>query len=147
MPHIQLSHSAPAGPLIDVYVTVSGPRHKALTAAGAKVPPAQFCKALVDTGASNTSIDPSVMGALGLTPTGSTPVITPTTGAVPVNQPTFDVGVHVQFANKQFHSKNPLTVTSASFSHQGFMVLLGRDILANGLLIYDGVHKTFCLSF
>jgi hypothetical protein len=146
MPHILLSHTA-VGPLIDVYVTASLPRIKALQAAGSPLPPTQFCKALVDTGASHTSIDPTIVSALGLTPTGSAPIITPTTGNTPVMVPTFDVGVHVAFSNQQFHSKNPTTVTSCVLIHQGFAVLFGRDLLGDGMMVFDGKHGVFTVSF
>ena len=61
--------------------------------------------------------------------------------------PTYDVGIHVPFANQQFHSKNPPTVTSSVLAHQGFVVLLGRDLLADGMLVYDGKHNVFTLGF
>jgi hypothetical protein len=116
-------------------------------AAKQPIPQMQVCKALVDTGASHTNIDPTITAALGLTPTGSAPCITPSTGPVPVNCPTYDVGLHVQFPGKQWHSHNPLTVISSALAHQGFTVLLGRDVLARGILIYDGVNKIFTLNF
>ncbi len=40
-------------------------------------------KGLVDTGASCTVIDPTVVQRLGLTPTGSTMILTPSTGSTP----------------------------------------------------------------
>jgi hypothetical protein len=62
---------------------VSKPRRDALVAAGQTVPPTQRITALLDTGASCTTVDPSVITALNLQPTGIASVITPTTGTVP----------------------------------------------------------------
>lgn len=146
MPHLLLTHTA-AGPIVDVWVTVSKPRLDAITSAGQTPPAPVPCKALVDTGASHTCIDPSVTAALGLTPTGSVQVITPSTGATPVVVETYDVALHIVFSGSQFHSKNPATVSSSALAHQGFSVLLGRDVLADGMLIYDGQHNVFTLAF
>lgn len=146
MPHFLLSH-ATGGPIIDVVITVSAPRYQVLQAAGLHIPAPQPCKALVDTGASHTTIDPVITQALGLSATGYTQIITPTTGQTPVQLPTYDVGLHIPFGNQQFHTRNPSTVSSAALLHQGFAVLLGRDIMADGLLIYDGKHNLITLSF
>lgn len=80
MPHFTLQNS-PQGPLLNAVISVSAARHNALISGGLPVPAPQVIRALVDTGASVTSIDPSVLTALNLTPTGSTLVHTPSTGS------------------------------------------------------------------
>lgn len=65
MPHLALQVSA-GGPLIDVVVAVSRARRVALEAAGQSVPNPVLIRALVDTGASCTNIDPVVFVQLGL---------------------------------------------------------------------------------
>jgi hypothetical protein len=87
------------------------------------------------------------MSTLGLTATGQAGIVTPSTGVTPVIVPTFDVGLHIPFGNQHFHSVNPLTASSSAFLHQGFAVLLGRDVLSLGQLVYDGKHNFFTLSF
>ena len=64
----------------------------ALLAANLPVPNPVQIRGLLDTGASGTAIDPSVLTALGLTPTGTTLVNTPTTGATPQVAEQYDVG-------------------------------------------------------
>jgi hypothetical protein len=146
VPHFVLNHGQ-LGPIIDIFLTASSLRLDALKAAGTPAPAPLLVKALVDTGASHTSFDTSIVGQLGLTPTGIVSVITPSTGAVPVDMFSYDLGFHVPFPTGQFWSKALWIATAADLNHQGFSVLLGRDLLAEGMLLYDGKHGTFTLSF
>jgi hypothetical protein len=147
MPRFTLNHG-PLGPLIHVFVGVSEPRHGALLKAGAQVPSPIMVTALVDTGASNTAVDPSVMKSLGLTPRRIAKTITPSTGASPHKCHTYDVSLHVPLgAATALFSKNAWEVTCLELRHQGFEVLLGRDILADGILVYDGKFNTFSMAF
>lgn len=56
--------------MLDAFVTVSAARSTAMTAAGIPVPGLQQIRALLDTGASCTCLDPTVIAALGISPTG-----------------------------------------------------------------------------
>jgi predicted aspartyl protease len=147
MPHFTLSHS-PIGPLIHAFIGVSEPRHGALVKAKLPVPQAILVKALVDTGASHTVVDPSVLTPLGLSPRRIAKTITPTTGATPAKCLTYDVSIHVPLGTATaLFSKNAWEVTCLDLKHQGFEVLLGRDILADGILFYDGKAGTFTMAF
>src|SRR5580700_1224950 len=129
MPHFTLTHG-PLGPLIHAFVGVSGPRGVALTKAGQPVPNPVVVKALVDTGASNTVVDPTVMKALGLDPRRIAQTITPSTGAIPHKCYTYDVSLHVPLGTATaLFSKLAWEVSCLDLKHQGFEVLLGRDIL------------------
>jgi len=44
-------------------------------------------------------------------------------------------------------SKMAWEVSGLELKHQGFDMLLGRDILAAGILVYDGKARTFALAF
>ncbi len=83
----------PNGAFIDLLVAVSLPRQTALQNAGQAVPAPVPARALIDTGASCTAIDPSLIQALGLTPTGTVPVHTPTTGQSPQICNQFDIAL------------------------------------------------------
>ena len=72
-----------AGALIDLTVGPSLHRQHALRKVGQPVPAAVRVRGLIDTGASLTAIDPTVLQALNLTPTGAVGVLTPTTGVTP----------------------------------------------------------------
>ncbi|MFH1067354.1 MAG: retropepsin-like aspartic protease [bacterium] len=147
MPHFTLNQG-PLGPLIDVFIGVSEPRHAALLKAGAVIPSAIVVKALVDTGASHTAVDPNVMTMLGLQPKRTAQTISPTTGVEPHTCHTYDVSIHVPLGTATtLFSKLAWEVTCLKLKHQGFEMLLGRDILADGLLIYDGKAGTFAMAF
>jgi hypothetical protein len=147
MPHFTLTYG-PIGPLIHAYIAVSLPRHNALTKAGLPVPSAVVVKALVDTGASNTVIDPTVVSRLELAPKRIAQTITPTTGTAPHKCFTYDVGLHIPLATQgSFFSKAVWEVTCLELKHQGFEALLGRDLLAETILVFDGRAGTFAMAF
>jgi hypothetical protein len=148
MPHFTVSISA-QGPIVDVGIMVSTARQQALEDAGQAVPPPQLVRALIDTGASISGVDPSVLLALGLSPTGEAEIHTPTTGAVPARTPTYDVRIGIlagRPGDLHFISET-IQVTSTELSSQGFLVLIGRDILANCILYFNGADGVFSLCY
>ena len=100
-------------------------------------------------------IDPTICTALGLVQTGTVGVLTPSTGAVPHQVPAFDVSFYIPGAAPVSGGGNPgiiwsraaLPVTSSPLLHQGFGVLLGRDVLSDGLMVFDGRNNLFTLCF
>lgn|SRR5574337_2095263 len=149
MPHFTLQIVSNR-PILNAVVGVSEARRAALEAAGQPVPGGIPIRALLDTGASASCLDPSVLGQLGLTtPTGSTLVHTPTTGSTPVSADVFDIGLLIPGAEP---SHVPLVlptvpVTRHDFSAQGFLALIGRDILCQCVLVYNGSMGFFTLAF
>jgi hypothetical protein len=146
MPHLTL-HFGPMGPLLDVLVSVSAPRQAALQQAGQAVPRPQVARALLDTGASITAVDPAILDALSLSPTGHTTIHTPSTAA---GQPhaceTYDIHLMLTHPAISFYFA-ALPVIKASLHHQGIYALVGRDVLANCLLVYDGRAGIYILGF
>jgi hypothetical protein len=145
MPHLALQISA-GGPLIDVLVGVSVPRQKALHAAKLPIPPPVQIRALIDTGASCTCIDPSVPQRLGLAPTGAAPLHTPSTGGQPHVANQYDVSL-VLLHQKLNLTLQTVPVAEAHLAIQGIQGLLGRDVLQNCLFLYDGQAGIFTLAF
>lgn len=146
MPHITLSTS-PNGLLIDVLVGVSRSREETLKKLSKPVPEKISVRALIDTGASCTCMDSQVVKKLGLHPTGSVAVLTPSTGATPHEAYQYDVSIHIPFPHASIsHGYAQIGVVEADLANQGLQALLGRDILGKGLLIYDGQWGTFTLS-
>lgn len=144
MPHYSYPIT-PQGPLISVFVGVSAPRRAALTAAGQIVPAAIPAQLLVDTGASGTSIDRSIISQLGIQPTGSCPIHTPSTGNVPLICSMYDVELRLDGAAGQHIPILP--VVESDFSAQGLHGLLGRDFLQYGHMTYCGFSNGFYISF
>ncbi len=110
---------------------VSHARRSALQAASLVVPNPIQIRGLVDTGAGGTSVDPSVLTSLGLTPTGSVTVNTPSTGSQPHTADQYDVSLAIPSSSP---SHAPLFVPNMPvlcaelFAAQGFHALIGRDI-------------------
>lgn len=133
--------------MVTAIVGVSVPRRTALIAAGQAVPNGVRILGLLDTGASGTAIDPSVLTALGLTPTGTILVSSPTTGATPqvVNQ--YDVAFVIPApSGAPLFSQTLPVIASELFAAQGFHALIGRDILSQCVFVYNG-SGFFTLSY
>lgn len=138
MPHFTIQVS-PQGPIVDAFVGVSIPRRQALLAAGQNVPNPIQIRGLLDTGASHSAVDPSVLTALGLTPTGTALVNTPTTGAAPVTVDQYDVAFLIPIDKGVPLINQTLPVTASDlFTVQGFHALIGRDILSQCVFVYNG---------
>jgi hypothetical protein len=134
---------------VPVGVAVSQARREALTAAGQDVPLATSIRALVDTGASCTCVDPAVLTALQLSATGSVAVHTPSTGAALHYAEQYDVSLVIPGAGTHHL---PLTidavpVIAADLAVQGIHALIGRDVLQDCILIYNGAVGEFTLAF
>ena len=148
MPHLTVPITA-WGPLLNCLVTVSEPRLKAILAAKLPPPMPVVVSLLVDTGASGCAIDPAKLAPLGLTPTGSCAIHTPSTGATPHQVDSYDVGLVIfgQVNQPPVFTIGVLPVMASSFNAQGIDGLLGRDFLQTVRLIYSGPDQHVLLSF
>jgi hypothetical protein len=146
MPSLTLTLT-PRGPVVVAGLMVSTPRRNALAAAGKPIPPPVLLSLLVDTGASGTCIDQSHFPKLGIVPSGFTMVHTPTTAGTPVRRNQYDVDLGIILGNGSFHFIYTLPVIESSVACQGIDGLLGRDVLSQGILIYNGAGGSYTLSF
>lgn len=140
---------SPGGPLINAVVRPSKQRSDALKAAGKPVPADVALRALVDTGASSTCVDPSVLTTqLGLSPTGVVPVHTPSSGQTPHQADQYDIGLIIYgTTTAQFLEFPTIPVLSCDLSQQGIQALLGRDIIGRCVLVYNGALGQFTMAF
>jgi hypothetical protein len=146
MPHYNF-RITDEGPFFQIHVGVSRPRKNALLAAGKSVPPSLAVKFLVDTGASCTNIDSKIIGKLGVQPTGSVPVHTPSTGSRPINFLTYDVELSIAVSIGGSSQYIPsLSVLESDFSAQEFAGLLGRDFLQYTRMTYCGPEGQVYIS-
>lgn len=137
-----------SGPLLNALLTLSVPGAQALRKEGKPVPRGFLAKGLVDTGASCTSVDPSVVEALGLRPISRVPMITPSTGPEPIMVDQYDIGVAIYSTEEEAPLRvDALPVCGTPLINQGFHVLIGRDVLARCLLFYNGATHQYSLSF
>lgn len=148
MPHLTLQVS-PLGPLLDLLLGPSQPRMSALKQAGIPLPNPIPIRGLIDTGATCSCIHKVVLAQLGLPPTGRVSIKTPSTeeGAHECDQ--HDVQVLILHAQKSDYCLRipTLPIVGVNLPNQGYHALIGRDILARCLFVYDGTANTFSLAF
>lgn len=146
MPHLTAPLTA-NGPIVLLAVMVSQQREAAMRVAKMPIPQPAIGPALIDTGASCTSVDTSVIAQLGIPPTGSVPIVTPSTGNTPHLCRQFDVGIGIFLGPNQAHFRVTLPVLECDLSKQGIKALIGRDVLGEALMVYNGKAATVTLSF
>jgi len=122
---------------------------KALQDANLPIPPAQTIRALIDTGASISAVDPSILSALGLQQTGEADIHTPSTAGTAVRTPTYDVmiGIYAARQNDPHFVSDTVQVTGSDLSRFGFSALIGTDILKECIFHYNGVAGLFTIAY
>lgn len=149
MPHFTIP-IGPNGPLLQAIVGVSQARAAALQKANHAIPTPQSIFGLVDTGASCTCVDPAVLQALQLSPTGSATINTPSTGKQPHVANQYDVSLIIPGptpSHPAFYIHTLAVVDAQLFAAQGFHALIGRDVLQHCLLAYNGATSLFTLAY
>jgi hypothetical protein len=150
VPHFTLQ-IGPGGPVLNALVGVSQARRAALVAAGLEPPNPVPVRALVDTGASSTCVEPAILLSLQLTPIGQVPCFTLSTGGTPQATDQYDVSLFIPATAGQVPFNRPtLIVLSAqpnSLHQQGIQALIGRDVLEHCLLQYNGTAGFFTLAY
>lgn len=147
MPAIH-ANIAVGGPLLIAHIGVSVPRMQAIVAANQQVPPAITGTFLLDTGASGTCVDATFIAQLGLQPTGTVPIMTPSTGTGVHHCDQFDVSLFIPGATQgQGHLIPAVPIIATHLKNQGIDGLIGRDVLDNCTLIYNGSAKFFTLAY
>jgi len=128
------------GAIVNVVIQVPAAYAKQLQDAGNPVPPAQTIKAMIDTGASISTVSDTVATAAGLQQVGSVPiggvggVSTRPIYSASFAVPDYNVGV------------DPIEIAGVSLPVGGFDALLGRDILKALQLTYTGPQGSFLVS-
>lgn len=146
MPHFTVTLDQRGAP-VQVIFAATQARRNALVAAGLAIPPPIAATLILDTGASMTSIDKDVIAKLGLQPTGSTAILTPSTGPTPHQCATFDVDLVVATQGGGFKHVAALPVIEGDYSAQGHQGLIGRDVLAEWRVVYSGPDNAALVSF
>ena|ERR1700683_5381948 len=147
MPCINVNIAA-GGPLLIVHIGVSIPRFQALTTAGMSVPPASSGTFLVDTGASCSCVDPTLIAGFGLQPIGRTQIATPSTMGQPHFCDQFDISIFIPSSVATVgHLIPAIPVLSTHLRAQGIDGLIGRDVLKACTLIYNGTADLFTIAY
>ncbi|WP_316206044.1 retropepsin-like aspartic protease [Bradyrhizobium sp. SZCCHNR3058] len=121
---------------------------QALIAANQAPPPPLTGTFLIDTGASGTCIDDTFISQLGLQPTGVVPIKTPSTGGGLHHCNQFDVSMFIPGGVVgQGYLIEAIPIISTHLQSQGIDGLIGRDVLDNCTLIYNGTAHHFTLAY
>jgi len=121
-------------------VWIGTPVEDAIKKAGEKVPDPVPAKGMIDTGASSSVIHPSIVQQLGLQPIGIVNISTPSSESILCYQ----YSVRIVFPNRVIVQA---TAIEAPLKGQQIQCLVGRDVLALGVLVYTGYINQFTLSF
>lgn len=148
MPHFTLQTSA-QGPVVRAAIMVSSPKLQMLTDAGQPLPDPQSINALIDTGASISGVDPTVLMALGLSPTGQTQLLSSTSGPAGVSVPTYDVciGIYAARPGDLHHISDTIQVIATDLTGRAFKALIGTDVLSKCIFHYNGADGFFTLAY
>jgi len=134
------------GMMIDVKVMQPTARVEALKRAGQPFSQPVVINCLIDTGASISAVDRGVLATLGLIPRGTIPVHTPSTGDDLEIMDTFDV-CFILGESESHPLVTTVSVISCGFARQGFLALLGRDVLQHCRLIWDGPNRIYQIEY
>jgi hypothetical protein len=148
MPSIALNFGQ-AGPLVQVVIGLSVPHRDALQKAGKALPAPVTGTFLIDTGASGTCVDPNFVAPLGLIPTGSVTIQTPSTNGSGHVCHQYDVSLIIPNGNP---AANPLVIDAmpimeTALRSQGIDGLIGRDVLSLCSFHAHGPFGMFVLSY
>jgi hypothetical protein len=148
MPQISNALDAQGYAFIYVFVNAPGPRLRALQRVGQPIPQPFSGRALIDTGAGGTIIDPSVRQALNLLPFTFQSISVPSS-PVPVRAALYKVDLSILHpVCRQFSPAwSMVSVVETPITHLGSDVLLGCDLLSQCQLLYNGPSGDFSLAY
>jgi len=129
------------GPVIPLNIAVTRAAEQALQAGGQNVPGPVQVSALIDTGATISTIASGIAAQqLGLQPVGVVPVNTAGSTATPM--PSYAVRL---ILNSQVWFETT-AIEATHLAGQGIGALIGRDVLAHAVFIYQGGLNEFTLA-
>lgn len=128
------------GPVVELRIAVGSAVEAALKKTNAVPPVPVPAVGMIDTGASGTVIQRGVASQLGLNPVGVTFITTPSS----TNLRCYEYVVRLIFPNNVLFET---TAIEAPLQGQHIQCLIGRNVLAHGVLIYIGYINSFSLSF
>jgi predicted aspartyl protease len=129
------------GPVLQCAVMLDTRRAQALVQAGGSIPPPKPGRLLIDTGASMTSIERTVLQELGIPSIGDCQVKTPSGGET---QQVYPCGL--VFPGTKLPTIGNIFVLGANLLDQGIIGLLGRDLLRSCVFIFNGQGGEFTIA-
>jgi len=154
MPVLRVAHSLTGGAQVSMLVKLGQADLMRRRQARMPIPPPISAKALIDTGAECTCVDPVLIASLGLPVSSSGLVVTPgwltgpasLGGAVP--QIAHEAGLEIVHPDLKQNLVVPiLEVQAVPLTGFGIDAILGRDVLAACVIVYDGPAGTVTLAY
>jgi hypothetical protein len=133
--------------IIDVSLRLSDPRMEAYNRQHRSIPQPIQTKALLDTGAEGTMIDPKFVGLLELQQNGWTRIIS-ITGEV-LYASIWDAGLHIKMNDGEANVRIVAVPcrSLSGLSALGYEVVIGMDVLSQGKFTSNGLQSEFRLEF
>jgi len=132
------------GLLVEASIGLSAARLEQYYKLGREVPPAVNVTLMVDTGADTTMLGEQIFRTLDLQPTGQARIHTSTSGVQGEPCDTYDVSLAIKNrANEAIWTVQPIEVLARPLIGQSIDGMIGRDLLNQCVLEYDGPRKVF----
>jgi hypothetical protein len=143
MPVIQ-GRAGDEGAVVTVLIGISAPRRQLLEKHALPVPSRVEVRALLDIGSALTGFDTAVFRQLDLlNPVGSVSIFTPSTGTIPYLCKQHRVSLSLPHDQLELHLPDIFAIEVDYSGNADYKALIGRDVLADCLLVYDGLRKGF----
>jgi hypothetical protein len=139
----------PDGPVITVRIAPTRKDMAYRRRTGQPLPALQEVVALIDTGAEISCIDPAVASRLQLSPKQFGMTNVPAVGGIGYSS-FFEVELSIPHATarpSQFLVIPDLDVAEVDLTAFGYDAVIGRDVLAYCVLVYDGPVGAFVLTY
>ena len=141
------AHYTTKRPIVTLYVAIGRDDAAAYREVGRSLPDPLNVRALVDTGADRSVVALSILKKLGLNPVGQTDLYTASTGGQPEVRDDYVVDLSFSGDKPGRLAEDLIVVGSDGLSGLSVEMLLGRDVLGNCLLVYDGPNRRFSLAY
>ena len=135
-------HLERVGPRLPVEISLSGALASQYTKGHHKIPQPASGFALFDSGASSTCVDESILSQLGLMAQDTIDISTPS-GRSKRSRYT----AKVSFPGCPLPDIDPAIVIGLELRNQGYIALLGRDLMRHMIMIYDGPGARVTFAF
>ncbi len=130
------------GPLIPIQVAIPASATTQYESSQLKTSSPVNGFALFDTGASRTCVDESVLIGLGLIATGTVRIAIPSGRS---RRSRYYAGL--SFPDCPLPNRDPFEVTGVDLQGSNYIALIGRDLMRDMLLMYDGVGARITFAF
>jgi hypothetical protein len=138
---------APNGAVVELLVGVNEARREVLQKNSFTVPERIRVPAQIDTGTEVSAIDAQVFKQLDIRPIDSVCVRTPSTAEASQSFPQYAVSLALDAEGIEMFLTSVEVIECVFAPDEGIRAMLGRDVLAHCLFVYDGKGKTFILGF